>query len=935
MLPWITTFGTALESGTILPTTSSPTPTASATMRFDNAGCWELAAAPFGAPDESASESSSAVFDPIDGSYEAQCFLRTVIPRSFLPASSRQMGDAVFPAVALLRDAEPRAGNLLLSTLCADHGVHGEWRPFAYEALLTIMLRQQEDDLDKQLDEARMFDDWRRYNSNYGYSATWSPGLQLEPRQQPTPGQYLELATIWKNDKGPQAKTVEKDLGLDFSKQPIRSASKASMMPAPDTMLLIWKRQYELENGSFTEIEEDENSLQPLPSAFSDTTADSEGSDFSRVYCSEPDDASLAFSTSYASSEGSYMINPFYNGGDAAPSDTEGDHSRLPISARPSFESVAEEHRPLWDEQALAMHNIPFCSSPEPIELARSTSESSLLSFTPSIAAALAYETARAPCSDSSGSYEAVALYQGSEGEDSERNSEADDDTGPLRTFLLDDDDEGEDRGSNTGPLRTFFLEDEDNDEGEYMTDDAGHTPFNLSPVSSYGAPTAPDETDIDDLFHYIGDFLSPQTTQDTQVLHSETLATTSSIEEAEAALIEHYLGDEILDPDLECALLFATHQPLPNSHDDDEDFGAFEEGSLTFEDISPDFEFTFTFPSSIPLESTPVAAADVDGEIRRPDARGSLTLSYSAPAETIEDALERLMDEYDPFDEARPPAKRRKIATISPAAVVSSEVRMPINGPLTPDVIEEMLEDCNAFDEDASNSGLALCRTSSRNDNSTALDGIPEDDVLENILEDLSPPGRHLARNLQESFSSERPRLQHTYASHDYRRYSVCAPSNLHHVSRQNLSETVKTEESEHRILEVRNPDPPSRTATLSPLSPEARHNYRQLNRLSQMTTASLSSTIYGPGELSSSRTRTSNGEFHLTTQRKSVKRPATGVRLIKRAVSKGKKVVKKISNALDCTGRSKWDIERKGTFELCDVDPFGVRTHSHPPLV
>lgn len=866
-------------------------------MRFDNARCWELAAAPFGPPDETVSEFSSAVFDPTDGSYEAQGSLRTAIPRSVPPATSGHMGDALFSSGTL-----PRTGDLLLSTLCIDRGVCGEWHHFAYDALVTMTWRWQQEDLDKQLDEARMFGDWHRFIHRINCASSWSPGLQIEPRQKPTPRQYLELANSYKKAKGPEVKIVENALGPEFPRQPIKAVSKVSMMPAPDLLHRIWRYQYELKNGPFTEIRDDEDSLPPLPSAFSDTTAESdrsslysEGTGVSRPFCTEPDNASLASSATYASSEGNYITTSFHHGSNrVAPSTADSDG------------------RPVWDEQELAMHEIPLCLSTVPLEPTRSSSESSLMSITPSIAAALAYEMALPLYSALSGSYETVTLRPGPDGEFIECSAGVDDNTRPLRTFFLDDD--------------------EEDDEGEYVTEDAGHTPFDLSPVSSYEVPTAPEHIDIENLYHYISEFPSQQTTHEAQVSHVEALTTTSSIEEAETSLVQHYLGEDILDLDLECALLFATHQSKTSGHADDERSGPFKEAPLA----STDFEFTFTSPSPI-VSASNLDIAEVHDEIRIPSGRDSPIMS-SAPTETIEEALERLMDGCDDFGEVAPLPKRRKTDSAAAPVNVGYEVRIPNQSYLAPGIIVDMLEEYDVVDEDSSNTGLTLCRTSSRSDNY-----IPNDtqfDVLPDLpsAEDLASLKRHFANNLQESFSRERSSLRPMYAAHDYLRYSVLTPSNLHYVSRQSTLETVVTvativsvSETEQRALEVCNYDPSSRTATLSPLPSEAQKNYSKLNRLSQITTAALCPTIYGPGEPSSSRTsKTLEGEFHLATPRRSVKIPNMPVRWVKRAVSRSRKVAKKISSALDCTGQRKWEIERMGTFELCDVDPFGVRTHS-----
>lgn len=706
-------------------------------MGSENYGNWELAAAPFSSPDEDTeySASSSAVFDPIDGSYEAQCFLRSLIPRSFIPATSKQTGDAVWPSVALLREAKSRSETFLLSNICADHGFRGKLPviceqlgkytlryPYTYLALEEMAQRQDEAKLEQRGDKAIM-----DYDQQKKHSSTWSGGLVPPSKLSTSPG-----FTCHDQNVAFLRSLVSMESGaLQFGRQPVKQVSRMSMMPAPDTIRLVWKLQQDIGPGSDGESADDGQSLQPLCSAFSDTTP----------------------SSYFSASSG---------------------------------------------------RSVPHVPSYSPPRL-------SLLSVTSSVAAAVMYDNEFPLSQYSPKSSEIVAQFPDTEGECTEGASDVDDNTGPLRTFFLDDSD------------------DEDDDEGEYMTEDAGHTPLNISPVTSYQETGK--ELDIHHLYEYVvvDDGEPP-------------LFTTSSIEEAEAALIEHYLGDDLLEPEIEHALLFGTH------------------------------------------ESSTIA--DVDAEIRRLDDQGSLTLSYSAPGD---EDIEEEVDETEPL----------------------------------------------IVDEDAANFGLQPCRTASR-----SSDAVSEVTGLFDAIDDgttaLEPPMKFPGPTIQETFTNgmghERSRHRHSYSAKDYRRYTVSQPSTLRNSMARTPSPTLSSHSSisRHRSLTITNPDPPSRSTTRTSRS-STTHRPNRLPTiiyeaaLPEAIPQSIRHLSAVPG--SNSANESGSEELCLTTPKRSVKRPAKPIRWVRRAASKSKKGLRGLKEWY-CIGQGDGDggVER-GTFEVCDLDPFGVR--------
>ena len=437
-----------------------------------NIGFWELAAAPYGPPAEDGclSASSSSHFDPIVGSWLAQSFLRAVLPLVYIPPTSHRIASPCWPRVQLLRDARPRCtwGKFLLSDLCDDNGLHpdfepqeNEWQPYRFLALGYRDLREQRERNQEQMDA-----EYREWEQRGGNEESWN--------------ETEEHANFF-NTRPVRVVTVVKNSCFDFSKKAIKQVSTISLMPAPDTIRLVSKRL----NLTYLDFRETYGPQLDLPSAFSDTTA-----------------------SSCYSSEGSYVTNPFYHGDARGENHTfpvlEAD-CRFPTSAAPSFGTVADIDRPNWEyglDKVVPMnvrgqgHLIPappIESSSETVSMVEEQDKASLLSITSSIEAAIQLvgnaeawvdHLSLAP----TGSYESrESVFDSEPSETAQPQCDAID--------------------SNTGPLRTFFLDSEEDEDDEHVSNnDPEQTlcpPFQVIPNTP---TTAADSTDACDTYEYITD---------------------------------------------------------------------------------------------------------------------------------------------------------------------------------------------------------------------------------------------------------------------------------------------------------------------------------------------------------------------------------------------------------------------------------------------
>ena len=471
-------------------------------------GFWELAAAPYDPPadDESLGVSSSSCFDPITGSWLAQSFLRAVLPRAYIPLNSHKIASPCWPRGPLLRDARPRctSGKFLLSNLLTDNGLHpdfeppgDEWQPFDILALGYKHLRERrEKNQEKEMDA-----EYRERGQREDNDRSWNETEE-----------YANFFNTWPV----QVVTVVKNSCFTFRKKPITQVSTISLMPAPDTIRLVAKRL----NPTLKDFREQYGPQPDLPSAFSDTTA-----------------------SSYYSSEGSYIANPFYRGDDQAEEHTApiaNVDRKFPTSAVPSFETVADTDRPDWEyglDKVVPMnvrgqgHLIPA----PPIKSFSGTvstcaeQDKTSVCVTPSIRlvgdaqAGVGHRSLASP-----GSYKSSeSVFDSEPGESAQPSSDTNDpNTVRLRTFLLD-------------------SEDEDNDEHDFSDEVSVHPLFH---AISQTSPTAAADTRLDDLYEYIINDNAQLPTP-----NSAPPITTATIDAAERSLISGLGLANILstEPDL------------------------------------------------------------------------------------------------------------------------------------------------------------------------------------------------------------------------------------------------------------------------------------------------------------------------------------------------------------------------------------------------
>ena len=475
-------------------------------------GYWELAVAPFNSPDEETQTSfpfSSASFDTLGRPHEAQSFLRMDSRPLLLPATSRLVGEPLWPEPPLLFRAQPHSGNYLLSRLCDNIGIKPKFVGFRRGSNLGCL------SVVEQMDELLSLE-WNFESSEReSVEPLRKSAVQIGPSesfQTPPEDFFRDYSNILDET------AVEETSELKFSKQPIKKVSEISLMPAPDTIRLIWEIERDRRNYFSAEMEEGQSRLHQLYSVFSDTTH-------------SPSQRSCRPS-SYVTGKSSFIVDPPHHPEPEVPV-LEGGDTFTMLDAR--------------SEDIMA--NVVATSSTS------NPSHTSLLSPTPSIGGALcSAEHEWKP-------YKALS----SAGFDvAERTRCTTQHEWSVNLSL--------DTNANLEPQPRFRSDTElKYEEGKFMTGYAGQTPYNYYSVIA-STISNPESTVSEGLFGQdVGEGENISLISSENPLE-DLYVTTSSIDEAEGVLISCYLGDEILDPDVECALRFAAFASRKPENSDSND---------------------------------------------------------------------------------------------------------------------------------------------------------------------------------------------------------------------------------------------------------------------------------------------------------------------------------------------------------------------------
>jgi len=436
-------------------------------------GNWELAISPFGAPEEDL-QSASTNFDTLNGTHEAQSYLRTVNHNSHLPAASKLVGDPVWPNPPLLHQSRAHLRDYISSNLCQNIGVRTH----------RVTLPQGSDpegfSFDMRLDKLLSLEwDYALTDGQNVEGTSTSESFHMEPEV--FFGEYFDIL---------EAKAADDVCTIRFSKRPIKKVNAVSLMPTVNEFRLMAETEYKSRNFSPVKIGQEKNHSN-MCSAFSDASASS---------------------GSYYSSKSSFIVN-------------------LPYYLEPEF-PFSGSHNPLTASDARSVDEM---ANAETTQSLSSYSQLNLLSLTPVIHAPL-----RSVGSESklpAGSHNAERIH-----------STMGNGTGALNVDA-----------NATSELRIFGAA--NNRGGGFMTDDAGRTPYTCYPIGTRTACVLESKVSTRRTRQsyrnvHRGENLGKQTRHSSM---KDLYLTTSSTDEAESAVIAHHSGEELLDPDVESVLRFAT----------------------------------------------------------------------------------------------------------------------------------------------------------------------------------------------------------------------------------------------------------------------------------------------------------------------------------------------------------------------------------------